>query len=273
MRTHFKLFSLSFLLSITVQSSGLQAQSIPQKFLDDASDVFRGAGHVLTNPVRWQGKDWLVLGSVAVGTVALSFADEDVNDFFRRHQGKTGDKITRFGEEYGEPLTAVLATGGLYVIGLAADSDWLRESCVILSASLLSSGVVQYPTKKIVGRARPHLGLGHDTFDSFRNEQGYFSFFSGHTMVAMVISHTFASRINNLPAKIVLYGMGSTAGFARMYDESHWLTDVGLGGLFAIVNVNSAAKWLQNKRHPENMKGVQWHISPSTHGVRIGMTW
>lgn len=273
MRIHSKMLLLGLVLSMTIQPGGLHAQSLPQKFLNDASEVFRGTGHVLTNPLRWQGKDWAVLGSVVGGTIAVFFADEEVNGFFRRNQSDTGDKISRFGEKYGEPLTAVIATGGLYVIGMAVDSDWLRESCVILSAGLLSSGIVQYPTKIMVGRARPHLGLGHDTFDPFRGEEAYYSFFSGHTMVAMVMSHTFASRIDNLPGKIVLYSMGSVAGIARMYDDSHWLSDVVLGGLFAIVNVNAAAKSLQNSRHAGHSRGVQWRISPSAYGVRFGIMW
>ncbi len=273
MRIYRKTLLVSLLLILTAQPRGLNAQSVSKKFLNDASDVVHSTGYVLTNPLRWHGKDWLVLGSVVASTGAIFFADEEAHDFFRRNQSEAGNKISRFGEEYGEPLTAVIATGGLYVIGLAVDSDWLRESCVILSAGLLSSGIVQYPTKISVGRARPHLGLGHDTFDPFRSEEAYFSFFSGHTMVAMVMSHTFASRINHLPAQIVLYGMGSVAGLARMYDDSHWLTDVVLGGLFAIVNVNAAAKSLQNKRHAESPQGLQWRISPAAAGVRIGITW
>jgi hypothetical protein len=131
---------------------------------------------------------------------------------FLRNHSKTADKLADFGVEYGEPVTVVVLTGGLYTVGLIAGSEWLRESCVILSASLLPSGMIQTATKIAAGRARPHLGLGHAEFDPFRGEEGYYSFFSGHSMVAMATSHVFAKRIANAFAKVGLYSLGAVAG-------------------------------------------------------------
>ncbi|MGH7602296.1 MAG: phosphatase PAP2 family protein, partial [bacterium] len=179
----FRLLAI-FLVSTSSLSLAQQDQSssLPGKFISDVSHVFGGAGHVLTSPLRWPGKDWAIFGSVLGGTVALSFLDEEVNDFFLRNHGKTADKLSDVGIEYGEPATVVVLTGSLYAVGLIADSDWLRESCVILSASLLPDGIIQTVTKKATGRTRPHLGLGNHEFDPFRNEEAYYAFFSGHTM-------------------------------------------------------------------------------------------
>lgn len=250
-----------------------QPSSLPGKFISDVSHVLGGTGHVLTSPLRWHGKDWAIFGSVLGGTFALSFLDEEVNDFFLRNHSKTADKLSDFGIKYGEPATVVILTGSLYAVGLIADSDWLRESCVILSASLLPDGIIQTVTKKATGRARPHLGLGHDEFDSFRNEEAYYSFFSGHTMVAMTTSHVFAKRIDNLPAKFVLYGLGGIAGLSRMYNEDHWLTDVVLGNALAIVSVNSVSKWLEAKKSGKMMGGLQWRITPAQQGVGLSVMW
>ncbi|MCI0696716.1 phosphatase PAP2 family protein [candidate division KSB1 bacterium] len=264
-----------FLISTSSPSLAQQNQSssIPEKFISDASHVLGGTGHVLTSPLRWHGKDWAIFGSVLGGTFALSFLDEEINEVFLRNHSKTADKVSDVGIEYGEPATVVILTGSLYAVGLIADSEWLRESCVILSASLLPSGIIQTVTKKAAGRARPHLGLGHHEFDPFRNEEAYYAFFSGHTMVAMATSHVFAKRINNAPAKVVLYGLGGIAGLARMYNEDHWLTDVVLGNALAIVSVNSVSKWLEAKKNNKAMGGLQWRVIPARRGVSLSVAW
>jgi membrane-associated phospholipid phosphatase len=228
---------------------------------------------VLTSPLRWRGKDWAAFGSVMGGTLALSFLDEEVNEIFLRNHSKTADKLADFGIEYGEPATAVILTGSLYAVGLIADSEWLRESCVILSASLLPSGIIQTATKRAVGRARPYLELGNHEFDPFRGEEAYYAFFSGHSMVAMTTSHTFAKRIDNVFAKVGLYGLGSLAGLARMYNKDHWLTDVVLGNALAIASVNSVSKWLKAKKSGKAMGGLQWQVIPARRGVSLSMLW
>ncbi len=267
------MFSCLMLCTQSLSGQERSTTNWPQQFARDAGDVLAGTGHVLTNPLRWQGKDWAIFGSVLAGTFAVSFADEEVNRFFQRNQSKTGDKLADFGVQYGEPRTVVLLTGGLYLTGLVLDSEWLREGCVVLSAGLLASGAVQYPTKIISGRARPHVGLGHAEFDFFRGEEAYYSFFSGHTMVAMATSHTFARRLKPIPAKMLLYTMGTVGGAARLYNEDHWLSDVALGTIFAIVNVNSAAKWLEGQRNHSQASGRQWRVFATARGLHTTVAW
>jgi membrane-associated phospholipid phosphatase len=242
-------------------------------FFKDASHVIGGAGHVLTSPLRWRGKDWAIFSTVLAGTFVLSYADEPVNDLILRNRSHFTANLTEFGIEYGEPQTAVVLTGGLYVIGWVAGSEWLRESCAIASASLLSSGIVQSTTKYVAGRARPHVGLGHDVFDPFRGEESYYSFFSGHTMVAMTMSHAFAKRLDHAPAKVVLYSLGAIGGLARISNHDHWLTDVVLGNAIAMTSVNSVSKWLEASKSGKEMGGLQWRMTPRGRGLILSLAW
>lgn len=268
-------FSILVMLNYPLQAQSNSPASRPKKFVTDVSHLAGGAAHVLTSPLRWHGKDWGIFGSVLAGTVVLSVSDEPANDLLRRNHSRTADRLKDLGIEFGAPQTAILFTGSLYVIGWAADSDWLRESCVIMSASLLSSGIIQSSTKYIVGRARPYVGRGHDVFDPFRGEESHFAFFSGHTMVAMIISHTLAKRLDPVPAKVVLYGLGTIGGLARMYNQDHWLTDVVVGNVLAITSVNSVAKWLAAKKNGKAMGELErhWQISPRGRGVNLSVTW
>jgi len=267
-------FRFSALANLLVLSHVVFAQtSCPEKFISDASHVIGGAKHVLTSPARWRGKDWALFGSVLAGTLALSYLDEPFDDLMQRNRSRLADDLTEVGIEYGEPRTVVVLTGGLYLTGLIADSEWLRESCVIASASLLLGGIIQSTTKVATGRARPHVGLGHDEFDPFRGEENYYSFFSGHTMVAMTMSHTLARRIDHPAAKIALYSLGAAGGLARTYNRDHWLTDVVLGNAMAIAGVNSVSKWLAAKQSGKEMGGVQWQLTPTSRSANLSFSW
>jgi len=265
---------LSALAILLMLSHAVFAQSSrPEKFVTDASRVFSGAGHVLASPLRWHGKDWAIFGSVLAGTFALSYLDEPFDDFMQRNRSQVADDLNKIGIEYGEPRTAIALTGGVYVIGLVADSEWLRESCVIVSASLLSAGIIQSTTKVAAGRARPHVGRGYDEFDPFHGEENYYSFFSGHTMVAMIMSHTFAKRLDHPVAKAALYSLGAVGGLARTYNRDHWLTDVVLGNALAITSVNSVSRWLTAKKSGKEMGGAQWQLTPRGRGVSLSVAW
>jgi membrane-associated phospholipid phosphatase len=249
------------------------SSSTSDNFFTDASHVIVGAGHVLTSPLRWRGTNWAIFGSALAGTFALSFVDEPANDLMLRNRSRLADNLKDLGIEYGEPQTAIVLTGSLYAIGWISGSEWLRESCVIASASLLSSGIVQTTTKYVVGRARPYTGLGHDVFDPFRGEESHFAFFSGHTMVAMILSHTFAKRIDNSFVKVALYGLGEIGGLARMYNHDHWLTDVVVGNAMAFTSVNAVSKWLAAKKSGKAMGGIQWQITPMSHAMNLSVMW
>ncbi|MCI0555816.1 MAG: phosphatase PAP2 family protein [Anaerolineae bacterium] len=270
---------LSLLLPILSPLEAQQAQpsSSSSSFLDDVSTVALGTGRVLTSPIRWRGKDWAIFGSVIAGTVLISTIDEDVNDYFVRHQNKTADKFADFGTELGEPRTVVVLTGSLYVISLIADDTWLRDTCVILAASLLPNGGIQTTSKIVAGRARPHVGLGHLEFDPFSNSEKYHSFFSGHTMTAVAMAHVFARRIDNHLVKLACYGLGGIGAWARLYDSSHWLSDVVLGAALPIFTIESIANWYEDRKYGKNKNetkvGMQLRVIPTPRALHLSVSW
>lgn len=267
-----RLFAL-LVCSYACVSAQTQSTSLPQTIGKDLGHVVKGTGHVLAAPLRWQGKEWARFGVFAGATFALSFLDEEANDFFKRNHSRTADKLADIGVEYGEPRTVVLLTGGVYVIGLVAQNEWLRESAVILTGALLPAGLLQTAAKITAGRARPHLGLGYDAFEPFRREEAYYSFVSGHTMVAMATSHVFAKRLDNFAAKAGLYSLGALAGAARMYHEDHWLTDVVLGSALAIASVNAVTNVVEGTQRGSRRMGRQWQVRPYGRGMAMMVAW
>jgi membrane-associated phospholipid phosphatase len=263
---------------LIAQSNDIQADremntsTMGTRFISDVSDAFDGSVYVFSRPLYWQGDDWLNFGYVIAGVAALSLIDKDVRGFFQRNQSETGDDLAKIGEFYGEPLTVVLITASIYLFGNIADNSWARETAVIMTAALLPGGIYQTTAKISAGRARPYLELGNYYFDPFRMEEDYYSFVSGHTLVAMTTSLVLAGRINNSIAKGFFYSLGALAGLSRLYSDNHWLSDVALGGVLAAAVSQSAATWLDDSTEPA-FGGVKWQLVPTRNGLSLTLAW
>ncbi len=265
----------AFLIFSLTQGVLGQKKSIPAKIGQDVGSVVHGTGHVLTSPFRWDKKQWVTFGGVMAGTAALSLFDEEIHDYVQRHRSKTFKEIAEIGNDYGEPMTVTVLTGGLYGISLITGSEWLRESCVILTASLLPAGGYQTVTSISVGRGRPIADRGPHAFEPFQNERPYVSFFSGHTIVSFATSHVFARQTENIFLKTILYAGATSTAFARMYDNAHWLTDVSLGALVAILSVDSASKLIakRNGNAGERPSRFGWSVRPWSRGGQVQLRW
>ena len=273
-RYNFVFQTIIFFLLIVTICFGQEKNSstMGTRFITDVGDAFDGSVHVFSRPLYWQGDDWLNFGYVIAGAAAISLIDKDVRGFFLRNQSETGDALAKIGEFYGEPLTIVLITGSIYLFGNIADNAWARETAIIMTAALLPGGIYQTTAKISAGRARPYLDLGNYYFDPFRMEEGYYSFVSGHTLVAMTTSFVLAARINNSIAKGFLYSLGVLSGLSRLYSDDHWLSDVVLGGALAAAVSQSAATWLDDS-HESALGGVKWQLVPARNGLSLTLTW
>jgi membrane-associated phospholipid phosphatase len=242
------------------------------RFTADVGDAFDGSVYVFSRPLHWQGDDWLNFGYVIAGATAVSFIDTEVRDFFLRNQRGSDNVLIKIGEFYGEPLSVVLITGCIYLYGNIADNDWARETAVIMTSALLPGGIYQTAAKMSAGRARPYMELGNYYFDPFRMEEDYYSFVSGHTLVASATSLVLASRINNVIAKGVFYSLGVLTGISRMYSDDHWLSDVVLGGALAAAVAHSALAWNKEKKQSQSL-GVDLHVFPYKNGITLNLRW
>ncbi len=207
---------------VDISAQGDETSSVGKRLVSDVTDTFHGSVHVFSKPLYWQGDDWLNFGYVIAGAATLSLLDKEIRSVFQRNQGNAGDAIANIGEVYGEPLSIVLITGGIYLFGNIMDDTWARETAVIMTSALLPGGIYQTFAKISAGRARPYLELGNYYFDPFRMEEDYYSFVSGHTLVAMGTSFVLASRINNSIAKGLFYSLGVMTGLSRIYSDNHW---------------------------------------------------
>jgi membrane-associated phospholipid phosphatase len=214
----------------------------------DVVRVLDGTAYTLTSPARWKGKDFIKVGAVAVGTVAISLLDQPVREFWDGKESKLLNNLERIGNHYGKPSTAVAITSGFYVTGLLLKNEWAKETGLILASGLGSSTVVQTFFKNAIGRARPNLDAGNYHADPFNRDSPYHSLPSGHTTVAFVTSLILARQVNPIPVKIVFYSLATLTAGGRMYKDVHWVSDIAFGGAIAWFCADAAIKRIETNR-------------------------
>lgn len=235
-------------------------------------DVFRfadGVVYTLSSPLRWDNKDLLVLGGLVAGTTALSFADQPVRHFWQSRDAKFLQGIELIGYHYGKPYTAVSLSAGFYLTGIIFQSEWAKETGLMLGTSIFSSSLVMGAIKNVAGRARPGRTVDNLIFEPFSELPAYHAFPSGHSSIAFGISLILASRVDNVPLKILFYSLAGSTAVSRMYSDAHWISDIAFGGMLAWFCADTAMSRIQMNRFRSVRKRntLAWKVYPYPGGV------
>ena len=185
----------------------------------DFSQFWTETGHFFTQPLHWEGSDWLNLGVVGAASYLSSFADQPIrnirNTINQNHPSYYSSPFIESGRIYGELYMPIARKIG-YEVGQAS----------------LYGGSIVYLMKIIEGRSRPLTNEGNGTFHPFT-----FSFDdrhanpSGHVAVAMIISTILSRNADPLWLKILAYAPAALTPISRIYQDWHWTSDCVLGGL------------------------------------------
>lgn len=179
-----------------------------------------------TAPAHWDTCDWLIVGGVAAGIGTVAVFDEDIQRAVQRNRNGTLDDIFSnvqgFGNEYAPGVIGAFYLGGMVFDDPQAKSVALDAA----SASIISSGLILYPLKYTVGRARPGSNLGAYHFEPF---SGHDSFPSGHTTEAFTLATVISEHYHSIWIDIGCYGIASAVGYARLEQNDHWASDVLAG--------------------------------------------
>jgi membrane-associated phospholipid phosphatase len=248
--------------------------SVPDSFSQKTlshTDAYRfvdGAIFTYSRPVHWKQKDWLIFGGVVAATAAVTLIDEPVKDLFAGMDNQFLDAVERVGYHYGKPYSAFTFTGGFYLYGLIFNNRWAKDTGIALGVTMLTTGFLQTTMKYAVGRSRPDVEAGPYTFKPFSSNAGYHAFPSGHFAVAFGISLVLAKRVDNIPLKVFLYSLSATSAISRIYNESHWMSDIVFGGAMSWFFSETIMKRLELTQG-KNKKKITWNAHPFPGGLRL----
>ncbi|PKQ43691.1 phosphatase PAP2 family protein [Confluentibacter flavum] len=227
----------------------------------DGKFTLQSVGNGFTQPLRWQKDDFITAGGIVAGSGILYLTDNDARDFFQNHQNDVPQVIKEFGWYFGSPQNFFMISAGVYGFGLITDNEKVRHTGVLIISSAVSSGIIQSVTKTAVGRARPLSG-NRDDFKPFDGTPGYHSFPSGHAILSFSMAHAIAKQFNNFWVKAGIYTVGSIAPISRLWEDAHWLSDVGLGIAISIVVVDGVDNFMKKKNayNYSKPKQINWQM-------------
>ena len=249
-------------------SSAQRAPGMGSVIISDAHSFLHIAGSVLTSPVRWDRDDWLTLGAVGGGIAASALMDNEGRALMQRNRSRFNTNFTNYTVKYGDGLNMLLVSAGGYAAGLVLHSDWLRETAVLTGSSILIAGTISTVTKVLVGRARPFLAKGHGFFKPLTfSDEAYFSFPSGHSIVAFAVSGTLAERLQNVWASVALYTLAAGTAYARMYTDDHWFSDVVTGAAISVAVSRSVVRLYEGDEECRRDAGLR--VVPGPGGITV----
>lgn len=185
---------------------------------------------ILGAPLHWDGRDWLVFGGIAAGVTAVGFAfDIPMRNKTQSHQTSTLDELTKvvepFGAEYSWAVIGAYGVAG-YLFHDPEAKDIFFDSAI---ASILASGIITPTLKFVIGRERPNASVSSTSFHPFSGSDN--SFPSGHATQAFAVASVISAHSDQVWVSVAAYSVAGLVGFARIYHNAHWTSDVTAGAL------------------------------------------
>jgi membrane-associated phospholipid phosphatase len=219
-------------------------------------------------PIKWDGGDWLKLGLVSAATfLVMETADQPVRNAVLKDQRYYKSVPIEFGRMWGELYTPVVLFSGFAAYSLITDDIGARKIAYEIGQASLYAGAVTFLLKMAIGRARPYMDEGKNSFHPFSSIfiQDYHSLPGGHTTAAMVLSTVLSRNVKPVWLKALVYIPAALTFISRVYQDQHWTSDDLLGAALGYI----IATWVVDKH--ENNKSIVEISSAYPFSIRIAL--
>ena len=221
-------------------------------------------GLFFTQPLRWEGCDWLKLGLMGAGTFLAMQADQPVRNAvqgnLRYSNGVPIEAGRIWGESYMSPTLAV----AFEAHGLLTGNSTTKKIGFEIGQAIIYSAAITQILSKSVGRARPNQNLGRAAYQSFTfSGEDYHSLPGGHSSAAFVLSTVLSKNVSSGFLKALVYLPAVVTVFARVYQDYHWTSDDLLGAGIGYV----VADWVVNQHDQQESRIELASVYPLT--IRI----
>jgi PAP2 superfamily len=215
-----------------------------QSFVDDVKCY-------VTQPIRWDGLDWIYLGSTLAAVGVAHHYDQDVRTHFVDEGTAPASNSKSYDQEDAWPAAGVFAATLLYAV-VSNDHDGRSETWQMAEAAGFSSAT-SYLLKYAAGRERPDVSS-----DPNQWRTGGDSFPSLHATVAFAIGTVLAESGNDhyrWVRRFLGYGMAGYTGYSRLKHNAHWLSDTVAGAAIGM----STAHFVMNRHEGYSRVGqINW---------------
>lgn len=228
----------------------------------DAKVTLKSTGHSFTRPLHWKKDDFVTAGGLIAGTGLLYLSDREAQSIFSKQGTGAPTALKDFGWYFGKPQNFFMVSTGIYGFGLLTSNEKIRHTGILIFSSAITTGIIQSISKTVIGRARPSSGDYND-FEPFSNKPGFHSFPSGHSILSFTMAHAIAKQFNSFWTKAGIYAVGSISPISRLWDNAHWLSDVGFGMALSVIVVDGIDNFMNknNFYNDSKPKTISWRIN------------
>ena len=271
--TPFVIHTNILLAQITSEPSGSKINTgFGNNLKEDANSLYNTSKGILNSPFQFDQDDFILTGIILGATVFSLAFDNPVRNSFEKIQSPALDRVTRWGENFGNGKYVLGLGGALYIGGhIFADSE-LRKTGLMLTEAIVLNGIVTTGLKVITGRSRPFRNNGNTDMDFFEMEFEDIenSLPSGHASTAFAVATVLSERIDNVYASVALYSLAGLTAFQRIYADKHWLSDTILGAALGTV---IGLKVVKLNSEEENNSSLNFNVSPviNSNGYGVGI--
>jgi hypothetical protein len=188
---------------------------------------------------------WHGLGELTIATgVAASFANTTVDQNFRNWyqnnvRSTTSDNISKVCKNFGEGGIMIPTVIGLDILGRYFDDDptmaLIGEFGDRSARAYLVGGGPLLAMQELTGAGRPTDSGQLSYWHPFKAPNGA----SGHAFICGVPFITAAQMSDNVFEKGIFYACSFAAGWSRINDDAHYLSEVLLGWSIAYIACES----------------------------------
>jgi membrane-associated phospholipid phosphatase len=209
---------------------------IVKAFLQDEAKLW-------TSLAKCPDKSKLYWVPVLGATIYSIYRDEviyaGIKTYQSKHKWVSGiSPVITYG---GDNLTLISTCALFYFGGLAFKNDKAMQTGLISAEALVVVGIISRLGKIASGRQRPSYARGEDHWNWFPAslngykkgylQSAYDAFPSGHTIAAWSVATVIAKRYkDNEIVPVLCYTLATGVGLSRITEDTHWLSDVIIGG-------------------------------------------
>ncbi|HSY77048.1 MAG TPA: phosphatase PAP2 family protein [Bacteroidia bacterium] len=210
----------------------------------------------IETPARWRSSDWLRVGIVLTGTVAITTIDQRITNLAIGNQHYLYSPEVVGGRLYGEWYTIGTLTAAFGVYGILAHNNKAKRIAIELLQAGAYSELFTEVLKVGIGRYRPYNNVGPFVFHLFniKLNNDFESMPSGHATSAFALSTVLFRHANTTFWKIMAFVPAGFTLFARIYEIQHWASDEFLGSCVGFATGMWVVNLHEGKRHRIHVK-------------------
>jgi len=200
-------------------------------------------------------REWKKVAATTAVVGATLLVDDEIIDIVRRNDSHALDQFTKAIEPFGGGHSdKVMAAFLLY--GLGAKNEGARNVAFdAFVSSVIASKAITPALKQLIPRERPHGASDNESFPS------------NHATQAFAVASVIAAHYPHRPwVRRLAYGMAGSVGFARIYHDDHYASDVLAGAAIGMFVGHTVARTNQQER-------LRWNVAATRNGVLISIAW